>query len=138
MSGPIDDALHTPQVLPIIRSTQPDTPEKESEEEGINMDVETIIPDQDAFASAQIAMKSVDSSDLSAASEEKEATQVEDTKKFVPLIQLPNGKFLTLMGEPIQPTTVPSVVIPSTFVNSVNVSKAGVLLMKKFTIFHFF
>lgn len=106
MSGPVDDALHTPQVFSIIRSC---TPIVNTEPEvHADIDMETILPNPPALPDE---MKILPACIVTAAQ-----PRPDESKKFLPVIQLPNGQYISLTGEPVQPS-IPSVVIPSTFVN---------------------
>jgi hypothetical protein len=111
MSGPVDDALHTPQVFSIIRSH---TPIVNAEPEvHTDIDMETILPHPPALPDEIKILPTI--------SETVVAQPPSDqSKKFLPVIQLPNGQYISLTGEPVQPSipsSIRSVVIPSTYVN---------------------
>jgi hypothetical protein len=110
MSGPVDDALHTPQVFSIIRSR---TPIVNAEPE-VHADIttETLLPHPPVLPDE---MKNLPTSSGTVAQPPSD-----QSKKFLPVIQLPNGQYISLTGEPVQqsiPSSIPSVVIPSTYVN---------------------
>jgi hypothetical protein len=110
MSGPVDDALHTPQVFSIIRSRTPIVnTEPEVHPEII---IDTMLPHPPVLPDE---MRNVPKS-----SENVAQPPSDQSKKFLPVIQLPNGQYISLAGEPVRqsiPSSIPSVVIPSTYVN---------------------
>lgn len=108
MSGPVDDALHTPQVISIKRSRTPIV-NTEPETHG-EIDIEMLPHPPDPLALPDELKKLPPSREITA------HCQIDKSKKFLPVIQLPNGQYISLTGEPVQPS-IPSVIIPSTFVD---------------------
>lgn len=106
MSGPVDDALHTPQVFPIrsltpIVNTEPEV--------RADIDMEIMLPHPSEPLPG--VMKTLENSNGTAIQ-----LQPDQAKKFLPVIQLPNGQYISLNGDPVKPS-IPSVVIPSTYVD---------------------
>ncbi|XP_059472492.1 cyclic AMP-dependent transcription factor ATF-2 isoform X2 [Neocloeon triangulifer] len=113
MAGPIDDALHTPQVFPIRHIDIMSTPEKELETSHREIEMlpkSTILLESEVQKSAEPL---VEPAPAHMVLEETPATV--DSKKYLPIIQLPNGRFVTMNGEPVEPTTMPTVVIQCSY-----------------------
>lgn len=108
MSGPVDDALHTPQVFPIRSHTPIVNTEPEVR---ADIDMETMLPHPTERLALPGVMKNLENSNGTAIQ-----LQPDQAKKFLPVIQLPNGQYISLNGDPVKPS-IPSVVIPSTYVD---------------------
>ncbi|CAB3369842.1 Hypothetical predicted protein [Cloeon dipterum] len=129
MSGPIDDTLHTPQVMP-LPPVHLESPEVNNHSviamspilsSGIEMDkiVETM--EEDVLIPPVVEQTTVVPAAPPAENTVEEETPVQvminkdpsavNAQKYLPLIQLPDGRYVTMAGEPVQPSNLPSVVI---------------------------